>query len=64
MIVYQADKRQFLRDNDDKEIDEVIHLRYQTITGRRVATPELRSWRESLGFVSRALRDDDIAGQS
>ncbi|CAD5366927.1 ATP-binding protein [Rubrivivax sp. A210] len=60
MIVYQADKRQFLRDNDDKEIDEVIHLRFQTITGRKVAAPELRSWRESLGFMAKVLRDEDI----
>jgi DUF2075 family protein len=60
VIVYQADKRQFLADNDDKEIDEVINLRYKTITGRRVSVQELRSWRESLGFVAKVLRDDNI----
>ena len=60
MIVYQADKKQFLRDNDDKEIDEVIHLRYQTQTGRRVPKAEIRSWRESLGYMAKVLRDEDI----
>ena len=59
MIVYQADKKQFLRDNDDKEIDEVIHLGYQTQTGRRVPKAEIRSRRESLGYMSKVLRDDD-----
>ena len=59
MIVYQADKKQFLRDNDDKEIDEVIHLRYQTQTGRRVPKAEIRSWRESLGYMAKVLRDED-----
>ncbi len=60
MIVYQADKKQFLKDNDDKEIDEVIRHRYQTQTGRKVPQAEIRSWRESLGFMAKVLRDDDI----
>ena len=61
MIVYQADKKQFLKDNDDKDIEDVILQRYSTVTGgRRVAAPEIRSWKESLGFMARVLRDDDI----
>ena len=60
MIVYQADKKQFLKDNDDKDIEEVIHQRYATATGHRVQAAEVRSWRESLGFMARVLRDDDI----
>lgn len=60
MIVYQADKQQFLRDHDDRDIDEVIHARFSAATGRRVALAELRSWRESLGFMAKVLRDDEI----
>ncbi|QJR35219.1 DUF2075 domain-containing protein [Gemmatimonas groenlandica] len=60
MIVYSADKRQFLSDIDEREIDEVIHLRYKTITGRGVGTSELRSWRESLTRMASVLRDDSI----
>src|SRR5450830_244477 len=61
MIVYQADKNEFLQDFDDRDIEDVIHTKYQTATGRKVAAAEIRSWRESLGYVARVLRDPDIA---
>ncbi len=61
MIVYSADKRQFLSDIDEREIDDVIHRRFKAITGRGVATNELRSWRESLARMASVLRDDGIA---
>lgn len=60
MIVYIADKGQFLRDNDDREIDEVIHHRFRAVTGKRVGLAELRSWRDSLGRMASVLRDDSI----
>jgi DUF2075 family protein len=60
LIVYQADKRQFLRDSDDKDIDEVILERMKSTTGRRVGMSEMRSWRESLGFMAKVLRDEEI----
>ncbi|WP_395026153.1 DNA/RNA helicase domain-containing protein [Comamonas odontotermitis] len=60
MIVYQADKRQFLRDHDDEDIDDVIHRHYVSATGRKVSEAEVRSWRESLGFMAKVLRDDEI----
>lgn len=60
MLVYQADKRQFLRDHDDRDIDDVIHACFVEATGRRVPQAELRSWRESLGFMARVLRDEGI----
>lgn len=60
MLVYQADKRQFLRDHDDRDIDDVIHACFIEATGRRVPKAEMRSWRESLGFMARVLRDEDI----
>jgi DUF2075 family protein len=61
VIIYQADKAQFLKDNDDKDIEDVILKRYTTVTGRKsVAMPEIRSWRESLGFMAKVLRDEGI----
>lgn len=60
MIVYQADKRQFLRDHDDRDIDDVIHACFVEATGRRVAMAEMHSWRESLGFMAKVLRDEEI----
>lgn len=64
MLVYQADKRQFLRDHDDRDIDDVIHACYVEATGRRVPKAEMRSWRESLGFMAKVLRDEDIPGDA
>ncbi len=49
MIVYQADKKEFLRDYNDRDIEEVIHAKYRAATSRKVAQAEVRSWRESLG---------------
>lgn len=60
MLVYQADKRQFLRDHDDRDIDDVIHACFVEATGRRVARAEMHSWRESLGFMAKVLRDEEI----
>lgn len=60
MLVYQADKRQFLRDHDDRDIDDVILESFIKATGRRAPDTEIRSWRESLGFMARVLRDDGI----
>ncbi len=60
MIVYQADKKQFLRDHQDNDIDEVVHERFRVATGHSVANRELRSWRASLGFMATVMRDDDI----
>lgn len=60
MIVYQADKRQFLHDHDDREIDDVIRERFTALTGSKVPLAELRSWRESLAFMAKVLRDEDI----
>ena len=60
MIVYQADKKQFLKDQQDDDIDVVIHEKFKSVTGRGVSISELRSWRESLGFMATVLRDDEI----
>ena len=60
MIVYEADKREFLHHSDYDDIENVILANYRRATGKRVADSEIRSWRESLGYVARVLRDDEI----
>ena len=60
MIVYEADKREFLHHSDYDDIESVILANYRRATGKRVADSEIRSWRESLGYVARVLRDDEI----
>jgi len=61
MIVYQADKKEFLLDYNDRDIEDVIHAKYRATTSRKVAQAEVRSWRESLGYVARVLSDPDSA---
>ena len=60
MIVYSATKQHFLRDNNDREIDEVIRSSFTRTTGHRVSENEQRSWRESFGTMARVLADDAI----
>ena len=60
MIVYSTDKAGFLSDNDDRAIDDVVYARFKAITGRKIAEPERRSWRNSLGQMANVLRDRDI----
>jgi DUF2075 family protein len=64
VIVYLADKTQFLRDNDHGEIDEIIDEQFRERTGRKVGKAELRSWQSSLGQMAGVLRDDDIPGDT
>ena len=60
MIVYEADKREFLHHNDHDDIEAVILRRFKDTTGRRVNLAEIRSWKESLGCMAQVLRDEDI----
>ena len=60
MIVYEADKKQFLHHSDFDDIEDLILANYQITTGKRVNESEIRSWRESLSHVARVLRDDEI----
>lgn len=60
MIVYHSDKTQFLADVDTNRIDEIIYERFQDRLGKRTSESELKSWRESLGFMYRILVDPDI----
>ena len=61
MLVYVADKKQFLHDCDFDDIEDVIQGRFKEITGKRVAKAEVRSWQSSLSYVAKVLRDGEIA---
>ncbi len=60
MIVYQGTKSDFLRDNDNRDIEEVVAAAYLKSTGRYVPHAEIRSWRESLGQMAKVLRDEEM----
>jgi len=60
MIVYQSQKDQFLADNDDRDIEDVIVQSYRQATGHGVSPSEVRSWRDSLRYMASVLRDHDI----
>lgn len=60
MIVYQGTKSQFLDDNDDRNIEDVIARAYLKKTGRYAPTGEFRAWQSSLGQMAKVLRDKQI----
>ena len=60
MIVYQNNKRGFLDDAFTKDIEDVILDAFKSRMGRTVARSEIRSWKESLICVAKALNDEDI----
>ncbi len=60
MIIYQADKRQFLKDVGGNDIESVVLNSYTNRTGKRVSRQEFRSWASSLAYMGKVLYDDDI----
>lgn len=60
MIIYQADKRQFLRHAFQNDIEGVVSQHYSHATGQRVSPAELRAWTHSLSHMAKVLNDDEI----
>jgi hypothetical protein len=60
VIIYQADKRQFLKDVGGNDIESVVLNSYTNRTGKRVSRQEFRSWASSLAYMGKVLYDDDI----
>lgn len=60
MIVYQATKTQFLDDNDNRNIEDVIEAAFVKKTGRYASQGIFRSWQASLLAMAKVLRDRDI----
>lgn len=60
MIVYEATKKQFLHVHDNDDIEDVILAHYTARTGKRVGRSEMASWRGSLGYMAKVLRDENL----
>jgi hypothetical protein len=60
MIVYQANKTEFLHHSDFDDIENIVREKYTSTTGRRVPQAELRSWKSSLADMAKVLRDPDL----
>lgn len=60
MIVYEANKTEFLHHSDFDDIEDIVRSRYTAATGRRVPQAELRSWKSSLADMAKVLRDPEL----
>jgi len=60
LIVYEATKKQFLHVHDNDDIEDVILAHYTARTGKRVGRSEMASWRGSLGYMAKVLRDEKL----
>lgn len=60
MIIYQADKRRFLRDTFQDDIENVLAQQYLHTTGRSAQSAEFNAWKHSLFEVGEVLQDPGI----
>jgi uncharacterized protein len=60
VIIYQATKGEFLDDSFKRDIEAVVTESYARRTGGKVSASEVRSWKESLMQMAKALNDDEI----
>jgi DUF2075 family protein len=60
MIVYLAEKSQFLEDVDSNKIEELILSEYIRAYGHSVSSSEKNAWRNSMGFMHRIMDDREI----
>ena len=60
MIVYSSTKVKFQNDVMTNDIGNIIYNTYLTATGRKTGKQEIDSWINSLPYMERVLRDDDI----
>lgn len=64
MIIYQSTKSQFLDDNDNRNIEDVVSAAYLMKTGRYAPTGEFNAWKSSLYQMAKVLRDSEIPDDS
>lgn len=64
MIIYEGTKADFHKDVRDNIIDKRIREEFRTKLQRDVPENEIRSWRNSMGYVDRVLDDDEIPSNS
>ncbi len=60
MIVYQQTKSKFLDDVFSNDIENIIHDFFRKKLNRSTQKNEIRSWKESMNYMDRILRDAGI----
>lgn len=60
MIIYEATKQQFPKNTDNDDIEDVILAHFTARTGKRVGRTEIDSWKGSLGYMAKVLRDEEL----
>ncbi|MDB5872222.1 MAG: family ATPase [Ramlibacter sp.] len=60
MIIYQAEKKQFLDDVFKNDIEAVVLDSFKKRTGHTVSKEEMRAWTSSLGYMGKVLNDDGV----
>jgi hypothetical protein len=60
VIIYQAQKSEFLHDVHHRDIEDVILEAFLRRTGHKVSPEEIKAWANSLGFMGKVMVDDDI----
>ncbi|WNL28568.1 DUF2075 domain-containing protein [Arcobacter cryaerophilus gv. pseudocryaerophilus] len=64
MIVYKKTKKEFLYDVNNFEIEEIIENAVEVNLGRKTATNEVISWKNSLTEMAKVLSNDKIPDDS
>jgi uncharacterized protein len=64
VIVYSATKVQFQEDVMTNGIGDIVYDAYKIATGKKTGKSEINSWINSLQYMERVLRDDDIPGDA
>ena len=64
MIVYTANKREFIRDVESEQIHEIIHEQFKRKLLRKASPNEIRSWQYSMQSMLPVLEDDEIPDDS
>jgi DUF2075 family protein len=64
MIVYRATKSQFQTDVEGGNIDTIIRNNFRARLGHDTSDNEVRSWWNSLNFMSKVMYDSDIPDET
>jgi hypothetical protein len=64
MIVYNSTKQEFREDVRNNQIEEKVLKAHQRYLGKSVRQAEIRSWKNSLPYMSSLLEDDGIPDNS
>ncbi|WP_265584013.1 DUF2075 domain-containing protein [Chitinimonas koreensis] len=60
MIIYQANKREFLHHALREDIEDIIAGHYRSATGHGAGSSEVQAWKHSLLEMAKVLQDDEI----